>query len=262
MIQSKWRLTFAGSAAVAAAFLMLQSGVHAQGRGRGAAPPATGKAGAPVDFTGYWVAEITEDWRWRMVTPAKGDWESVPMNAEAQALADRWEPTKEPATEQCKAYGAPALMRAPTRMHITWQDDQTLKVDFDYGKQTRLIHFGANPAAPGKTTLSLQGDSTGRWEAPGGGRNVRPGSGAGDLVVNTTNLRPGYLRKNGVPYSSSTSMVEYWDIVKEANGEERILDLIQVTDPNYLTQPWIVPVHFKKEPDGSKFDPSDCSAIF
>src|SRR3977135_3569235 len=120
MIQSKWRFTIAGSAAVVAAVLMLQAGVHAQGRGRGAPPPATGKAGAPIDLTGYWVAEITEDWRWRMVTPAKGDWESVPMNAEAQALADRWDPVKEPATEQCKAYGAPALMRAPTRLHITW----------------------------------------------------------------------------------------------------------------------------------------------
>ena len=259
MIQSRWRSAVAGSAAAIAVFLVLQHGVHAQGRA-GGAPPANGKAGAPFDPTGYWVAEITEDWRWRMVTPAKGDWESVPMNAESQALADRWDPMKEPATEQCKSYGAPALMRTPTRLNITWQDDNTLKVETDYGKQTRLLHFGNY--APAKNVLSIQGDSTARWEAPGGGRAARPGSGAGHLVINTKNLKAGYLRKNGIPYSTSTTMSEYWDLIKEANGDQRLLMLLEVNDPNYLTTSWVVPVHFKKEPNGSKWDPSECSAVW
>src|SRR4051794_38423775 len=143
MAQSRWRLAVGGSAAVIAAFLMFQDHASAQGRGRGAQPPATGKAGAPIDLTGYWVAEVTEDWRWRMVTPAKGDWESVPMNVEAQAIAQKWDPAKDAAAgEQCKSYGAPALMRTPTRLNITWQDDNTLSVQTDYGQQTRVIHFG------------------------------------------------------------------------------------------------------------------------
>src|SRR5262245_36618495 len=133
------RMAIHGSAAMIAAFLFLQEGVGAQGGGRGGqTPPATAKAAAPIDVTGYWVAEITEDWRWRMVTPAKGDWESVPLNTEAQAIARRWDPTRDTAAgEQCKSYGAPALMRAPTRLHIAWEDDNTLKVDADYGTQTR-----------------------------------------------------------------------------------------------------------------------------
>ena len=51
---------------------------------RPAAPPKSPKDGAPVDLTGYWVSIVTEDWRWRMVTPLKGDSASVPVNAAAE----------------------------------------------------------------------------------------------------------------------------------------------------------------------------------
>src|SRR5262244_1001687 len=115
----------------------------AQGRGRGpAGPPPTPKAAAPVDLTGYWVSIVTQDWRWRMVTPAKGDYMYIPMNLEAKRIADTWDPAKdEAAGEQCKSYGAPALMSVPGRLHFTWQDDNTLKVETDAGMQTRLLHF-------------------------------------------------------------------------------------------------------------------------
>ena len=234
--------------------------VHAQGRGRGAPPPTTARAGAPIDLTGYWVAEITEDWRWRMVTPSKGDYQSIPINAAAQKVADAWDPAKdEAAGEQCKAYGAPGLMRAPTRLNITWLDDNTLKVDTDHGMQTRLLHFGNRPTPAGSPTW--QGESIARWDIPQG-RGVTPGPGAGTLVVTTSRLRPGYLRANGVPYSANTTMTEYWDLVREPNGDQRILLLIVVEDPVYLQQPWIVPVHFKKEANGAKWDPMPCSAKF
>ena len=244
--------------AIVAAALLLQDGVEAQGRGRGAAqPPATARAAAPIDLTGYWTAVITEDWRWRMVTPAKGDYQSIPITLAAQKVGDAWDPARdEAAGEQCKAYGAPGLMRAPTRLNISWLDDNTLKVETDYGMQTRLLRFGG--AKPGGGAPSWQGDSPARWD--GGGRGAAPGTGS--LVVNTTNLRPGYLRKNGVPYSATTTMTEYWDLITEPSGEQRILLLIVVTDPVYLSQPWTVPVHFKKEPNGSKWDPTPCNAKF
>ena len=112
---------------------------------------------APIDLTGYWVAVITEDWRWRMVTPAKGDYASIPLNVAGKNLADTWDPAKdEAAGEQCKAYGAPGLMRGPTRLHITWLDDTTLKLETDYGMQTRLLQFA--PPGPAPTAgPSLQG---------------------------------------------------------------------------------------------------------
>src|SRR5580704_12689506 len=134
-------------------------GAAGQGAGRGRGqPPQTPQAAAPVDLTGWWVSVVTEDWRWRMVTPAKGDYASVPITAEAKKAADLWDPAKdEAAGEQCKSYGAPALMRIPARLHITWQDDSTLKVEVDAGTQARLLHFGNWKASAGSPTL--QGDS-------------------------------------------------------------------------------------------------------
>src|SRR5947208_1537515 len=116
-----------------ALLLPLSGSMFGQG-GRGGPPPAplTPKANAPEDITGYWVSVVTEDWRFRMVTPAKGDYASVPLNPEGRKVADTWDPAKdEAAGEQCKSYGAPAIMRVPGRVHITWQDESTLKVDLD-----------------------------------------------------------------------------------------------------------------------------------
>ena len=120
---------------------------HAQGRGAQApAAPPTPRAQAPIDLTGYWVAIISEDWRWRMITPSRGDFPSIPINAAAQKIAESWDPAKdEAAGEACKAYGAPGLMRGPTRLRITWLDDDTLKLETDYGMQTRLFEFRGAP---------------------------------------------------------------------------------------------------------------------
>ncbi|HEY6345676.1 MAG TPA: hypothetical protein VIY49_29605 [Bryobacteraceae bacterium] len=154
---------------------------HAQGRGRGpAGPPPTPKAAAPVDLTGNWVSIVTEDWRWRMVTPPKGDYAGVPLNAEGRKVADAWDPTKdEAAGEQCKSYGAAGLMRLPGRVHIHWENESTLQVDTDAGTQTRTFHFGASPAAAGQ---SWQGISVSNWKANWKlGRVVVP-LGAGELA--------------------------------------------------------------------------------
>src|SRR5580700_6981708 len=175
--------------------------------------PPTAKAGAPVDLTGYWVSIVTEDWRYRMVTPAKGDYASVPLNAEARKAADAWDPAKDEAEgNQCKAYGAVGLMQRPGRLHITWVDDNTLKVEADAGTQTRTWHFGPAPASPGPA--SLQGYSVAKWEGPGfggGGRGFgqRPAGPpkTGTLNVVTTYMLPGYLRKNGVPYSEKAVLI-------------------------------------------------------
>src|SRR5437870_11577063 len=93
--------------------LLAAPSLAAQRGGRGAAgAPATPKAAAPFDLTGTWVPLITEDWRIRMVTPKKGDYESVPISPEGRKVADSWDPAKdEAAGQQCKAYGAAAVTR-------------------------------------------------------------------------------------------------------------------------------------------------------
>ena len=136
-------------------------------------PPRTGRAAAPVDFTGYWVSPVMEDYRWRMVTPLKGDFAGVPVNAEARKVGEAWDPSKDEAAGlACKAYGAPALMRIPGRLHITWQDDNLLKIEADQGQQTRLLYFSTKPLP----TLepSVQGFSEARWEAPIRGPGADP----------------------------------------------------------------------------------------
>jgi len=243
--------------------------------GKPAPPPPTPQQAAPIDLTGYWVSIVTEDWRWRMVTPAKGDYASVPINKEALKLADMWDPAKDQAAgEQCKSYGAPAIMRVPGRLHITWQDPNTLQVEIDAGKQTRLLHFG-DWMPPKGAAAAWQGDSLATWETPrptgASGVGAPPqargeassGKNApkyGDLKVVTTHIRPGYLRKNGIPYSASAAMTEYWDLNKESNGDQWIVITTLVDDPVYLQTEWATALHFKKEPDGSKWDPSPCSS--
>src|SRR5947199_6932221 len=107
---------------------------HGQG-GRG-----TPQQQAPADLTGWWVSVVTEDWRWRMVTPKKGDYASMPLTDEGRKAADAWDPAKdEREGSACRAYGGAAIMRMPTRLHITWQDASTLKIDADAGTQTRIF---------------------------------------------------------------------------------------------------------------------------
>jgi hypothetical protein len=224
------------------------------------------KASAPIDLTGYWVSVVTEDWRWRMITPAKGDYASIPITPGAKKLADTWDPAKdEAAGEQCRSYGAPAIMRVPGRFHITWQDDNTLKVESDYGMQTRLFHFGSWTAAGGAP--GWQGDSVSRWEIPrnraGTGsvaREVEAQGGVGSLTVETTHIRPGYLRKNGVPYSAKAKLTEYWDLNRETNGDQWLVITTLVDDPEFLQEQWVTALHFKKEADGAKWDPTPCSS--
>ena len=100
--------------------------------------PATGQASAVIDITGNWVSVVDEDWRWRMMTPPKGDFTSVPLNPEGRRAGSAWDPAKdEAAGVQCRAYGAAGLMRMPTRVRIAWADPQTLKLETDAGRQTR-----------------------------------------------------------------------------------------------------------------------------
>ena len=237
------------------------SGLEAQGRrGQGRAgdgTSATAKAAAPIDLTGYWVSVVTQDWRWRMVTPAKGDYASIPITASAKKVGDGWDPAKdEAAGESCKSYGAPALMAVPTRLRITWRDENTLQVETDAGTQTRQFHFGNWKPQGGSATW--QGDSIAEWERPRPARGVSPKGGS--LKVVTTHLRPGYLRKNGVPYSADAMLTEYWDVSTERNGDRWITITSTVEDATYLREPWVTALNFKKERDGAKWDPTPCLA--
>jgi hypothetical protein len=273
----------------------------AQQQGRGQAAPSVPAAGsarslALVDLTGYWVSVVTEDWRFRMVTPPKGDFASVPLNGEGRQVANTWDPSKDGA---CDAYGAAAVMRMPGRLHITWEDDNTLKIEIDAGQQTRLLRFGGSRPSVGERTL--QGYSAAEWLRAGGGQlggfggfggNVAAPEGGGrgapaaasappagasagrgaapsgrggapprwaPLKVVTTQLRAGWLRKNGVPYSENTTMTEHF--IRFSDDESEWFTVVtSIEDPTYLNQTFITSSNFKREADGSKWKPSSCRA--
>ena len=242
------------------------------GRAGGPPPPANARQAAPVDLTGNWVSVITEDWRFRMMTGAKGEVTGLPVTAAARAAADAWDPAKDEAEGlQCKAYGAPSLMRLPGRAQISWQDDNTLKIDYDTGQQTRLLRFGgaeaatAEPSWPGysvaeweREAVPVSGVSGGGFGRAGGPRFGGPAP-TGSLKVVTTRLRPGYLRRNGVPYSGNTVLTEYFNHRVLPSGETWFTVVAVIEDPVNLTGPLVLSSDFKKEPDGSKRMPMPCS---
>jgi hypothetical protein len=151
-------------------------------------------------------------------------------------------------------------MRVPGRLRISWQDDNTLKIETDAGQQTRLLRFSKEPNAP--TARTWQGFSAAEWEKipqPGGlGVSLQQAAPRiGTLKVVTNNLRAGYLRKNGVPYSEDAVVTEYFDRFS-AYGADWLTVLTTVDDPKYLTQQFLTSTHFKREADASKWDPHPC----
>ena len=259
MIPHRWGPALAGSSIALLITFAIPAMVLTQGRGGsgGQAPQQTGRAGAIKDLTGYWVSVVAEHWHLRMMVPPKGDVTMLPVNAEARRITNQWDPAKdEAAGEACRSYGAPTIMRVPGRLHITWVDDNTLKIDTDAGTQTRLLHFGGGPAPAGQAP-SWQGYSVANWRRPTR-TDQQSNKSAGDLRVVTTRLRAGYLRKNGVPYSENAAVEEFFDAFTEPNGDAWLVIDTIVTDPTYLTQPYVNSVSFKKQRDASGWDPTSC----
>ena len=282
-------------------------------------PAPTAEKVAPIDLTGYWVSVITEDWRWRMLTPPKGDYASVPLNPAGRKIADQFSPElyggstatgavggggsladtvqREPIGRyqvsgiiDCRAYGAAGIMRMPTRVHITWQGPDELKLETDWGEQTRVFHFTSGrpyeeplqPPMPQRQAVDvdqgLQGHSVAVWERPyagnapayqrgparsppgiaGGQATAEPG---GDLAVVTSGLTPGWLRRNGVPYGSRTRLIEHYQTAADPTGAKWFDVTTEVIDPEYLSGPYITSSDFEQEPDGSKWAPHPCKQV-
>jgi hypothetical protein len=227
-----------------------------RGGGRGAAGGGGGQASAPIDLTGYWVSEVTEDWRYRMVTPPKGEYGGVSMTAAGMQIARAWDPAKDQADgNACKPFGAAGVMRQVGFLHITWADASTMKVELSAGTQTRELHFGTTPMPTGDPTW--QGFSVAEWENAAGARG---GPRTGNMKVVTTHMKSGYVRLNGVPYSANAVLTEWWDMVTTPDKETLLNITTEVNDPQYLSGgPFVVTTFFKKLPDGVRFKPEPCA---
>lgn len=215
---------------------------------------------ALIDITGQWVAVVNEDWRWRMITAPVGDTSSLPTNAAGRALAAEWDLEQDRAEGNlCRAFGAVGIMRQPTRIRVDWQDDDTLKFEFDAGRQQRLLHF--NKVEP-PAAHELQGFSTAAWYKQRVTRGVL-GGGAGNkgaLHVNTSHLAMGYLRPNGVPYSDQALMKEFiHTFTLPGDAGSWLIVTSVISDPVYLSQDLVLSTQFKKETgNNSGWEPRDC----
>jgi len=289
-----------GVAVLVAVLAILQGGTAAQAPAQApAGPPPTAQDTALVDLTGYWVSVVNQDWRVRMMTPPKGDYDRVPLTAAAREIADTFDPAlyggdnyQTSGIIDCRAYGAANVMHMPTRLRISWDSPNVLKIETAWGEQTRLINFdpdrlygdvprdlltgglGSSDQPP-----SLQGYSAAVWERPyqinapvyqrgpagrGGGLGTlrlgerQPG---GSMAVVTTNLTSAWLRRNGVPYSDQTMVMEHYRTFEDPTGAEWFNVTIQIVDPEYLTRAFYITGDFRKEPDGSNWAPHPCAQV-
>jgi hypothetical protein len=237
-------------------------------RGPGGPPAAaaTGKAGAPVDLTGYWVSLVTEDWIERMSpdSPPSGTGGRDAGDRAAGAAGGRGRGAAPAGADPCRAYGAGGSMRVPGRLNITWMDDNTLKIDMDAGTQTRTLRFGQ--PVPAGTQRTLQGYSVASWETgarAGGFGGGRGGGGAaaaprwGQLKVVTTNTTGGFLLSSRNTYSENAVITEYFAPHSDF-GSDYMTVVTTVEDGG---NPRIVSSTFKKEPNGSKFKPTGCEVV-
>jgi hypothetical protein len=188
-----------------------------------------------------------------MMTPPPGDYASVPLSPAGRQAADAWNREADAAQgNECRPYGAGGIMRVPGRLHISWEDDDTLRVDTDAGSQSRLFHFGDVTPASAPT---WQGNSAAEWEMVGAARGSPPTGGS--LKVVTTGMKMGYVRWNGVPYSENAVITEYFDR-HDAFGQQWFTVTTVIEDPQYFNQPFIVSSHFRKEPNDAKWNPTPC----
>lgn len=254
---------------IAVILLALVAPIGAQRGGRGQGGGAvSAQASAPLDLTGQWVSLVTDDWRWRMVTPPKGDILYLPVNEAGRKIAEAWDPKKdEAAGEACKAYGAGGIMHWPGRLRISWENENALKLETDTGQQTRVFNFG-NPQPPSGDP-TWQGFSLAAWELPGGGRGRRGGGAGADgasplragasMRVTTTRMRPGYYRRNGVPYGANATMTEWFTTITEPDGNVYLLVTKILDDAQYLNGPYVRTVQFKKENGTAGWTPTPCA---
>jgi len=222
---------------------------------------------APIDLTGTWVSVVTEDWHLRMITPKPGEFEGLPLNDEAKKLAAAWTPSRD-TRDACQSYGAPSIMRIPGRVKISWQTGgSVLQIQTDAGQQTRLLHFGG--VSP-RGQVGWQGYSVASWEygrgfdpivppAANAPQEAQARAAGGTLKVVTTNLKPGYLRKNGVPFSEQARVTEYLELELDPRGTPWFVVTTILSDPKYLLRDFVTSSNFKKEPDDSKWHPTACS---
>ena len=191
-------------------------------------------------MTGQWVAVVNEDWRWRMVTPPVGDTASLPLNERGRAAAAAWDLERDKAEGNlCKAFAGPGLSGNPRASGSTGRMADSLRLEFDAGRQVRLFEFAPGPSAERslRDTPKRSG-FVGRSRAAcsaSAHRQRRIARRAHDAA------RGGYLRPNGVPFSERATVKEFFStFTLPGDAGAWLIVTTVVTDPEYLTTELVI----------------------
>jgi hypothetical protein len=194
----------------------------------GGAFPYTQPGPPGADFSGVWQPRYHEDQPDRIPGPELTDYTGLPINESARQYADSWDPSRLTLPEeQCRVHVSPYIYRGPTNLRI-WEEKDPKTQDLIAIKhytstfeQTRTIWMDGRPHPGPNAPHTWMGFSTGRYD--------------GDmLIVETTHLKKGWVRRNGLPMSDRARMTEY--MVR--NGEV-MTHIVVLIDPVYLTEPLI-----------------------
>ena len=183
---------------------------------------------AQVSFVGDWSGRYHEDQPDRVPGEEPGDFSGLPINDAARMFGDSWDVARHSVLEhQCAPYTLPYMFFGPNQFRI-WETknpdtQELLSIEMYMGtyQQRRTIWLDGRPHPPEYAPHSYMGFSTGEWN--------------GDtLTITTTHIKAGYFRRDGMPASDRTVVVEHW--IRHGN----LLSQVTIaTDPVFLTEPYI-----------------------
>ena len=194
-------------------------------------------ASAQVDLSGNWNTVRHEDLPDRGPGVGLGDYTGLPITDAARQWAESWDASRLTLPEhQCRVHAVPYIYRGPLNVRIWEEKDPktqeviAIKHYISTYEQTRTIWMDGRPHPPDYAPHTWMGFSTGRWD--------------GDrLIVQTTHIKQGWHRRNGVPQSDKTTLTEFF-----IRHGDRFTHIEVIRDPVYLTEPLIKSNHFELNP--------------
>jgi hypothetical protein len=190
----------------------------------GAARPALSQ----VNLVGDWGPRMHEDQPDRGPGPELGDYTGLPITDGARLAADSWDAARLTLREhQCKVHISPYIYHGPLQVRI-WevkdpftQQVVAIKNYISTYEQERTIWMDGREHPPAWVPHTWMGFSTGKWD--------------GDiLTVYTTHIKQEWIRRNGIPNSEKSTMIEHF--IRHGNI---MTHLVQWSDPVYLTEPLV-----------------------
>ncbi len=204
---------------------------------------------AQIDPAGEWAPRFHEDQPERIPGPEIGDYSGLPINNAARLRGDAWDASLLTVPEhQCKPHPSDYSPRGPANLRISKLIDRdtqqvvAYQTHISWEAPERTIWMDGRPHPPDYAPHTWQGFSTGKWEG-----NM--------LTITTTHLKIGWIRRNGIPRSDKATVVEHW-----IRHEKYLTWVVIITDPVYLTEPFIRTTDFVEDPD-QRIAPYPCEIV-